>query len=97
VISASFHSDAERELDEAVTFYESRVPGLGKAFFVEIERIVRLLRQYPGAGAPAGAKRRRVLVDRFPYFIAYERSDDSIVILAVGHQKRRPGYWRKRG
>ena len=96
MIRAYFHAEAERELDEAAVFYESRVPGLGKSFSGEVERTIRLLREYPDAGAPAGAKHRRVLVDRFPYFVAYERHDDFIIILAVGHQKRRPGYWRKR-
>lgn len=96
MIRAFFHAEAERELDEAAGFYESRVPGLGKSFSAEVERTIRLLREYPAAGAPAGAKRRRVLVDRFPYFVAYERKDDSLIVLAVGHQKRRPGYWRKR-
>ena len=96
MIHAFFHAEAERELDEAAEFYESRVPGLGRSFSVEVERTVRLLRDYPAAGAPIGAKRRRVLVDRFPYCIAYEQINDSLFILAVGHQKRRPGYWRER-
>ena len=96
MIRACFHAEAEREPDEAAVFYESRVSGLGSSFSTEVEHTVRLLREYPDAGAPAGAKRRRVLVDRFPYFVAYERNDDSIIIPAVGHQKRRPGYWRKR-
>lgn len=96
MIHAFFHAEAERELEEATGFYESRVPGLGRLFSAEVERTVRLLHEYPAAGAPAGAKRRRVLVDRFPYFVAYERKNDSLTILAVGHQKRRPGYWRKR-
>lgn len=96
MIRAYFHAEAEREFDDAAVFYESQVPGLGRSFSAEVERTLRLLQEYPDAGAPAGAKRRRVLVDRFPYFVAYERSDDSIIILAVGHQKRRPGYWRKR-
>lgn len=96
MIPAFFHADAERELEEAATFYESRVPGLGKLFCVEVERTIRLLREYPAAGAPVGAKRRRVLVDRFPYFVAYEQRDGSLIILVVAHQKRLPGYWRKR-
>ena len=96
MIRAFFHAEAERELDEAAGFYESRIPGLGKSFTIEVERAVRLLREHPAAGTPAGARRRRVLVDRLPYFVAYERKDDSLIILAVGHQKRRPGYWRKR-
>jgi hypothetical protein len=65
-----FHSEAEREFEEAAIFYESRVPGLGRSFSAEVERTIRLVREYPDAGAPIGTKRRRVLVDRFPYFVA---------------------------
>jgi len=90
VIRVYFHAEAERELDDAAVFYESRVPGLGRSFSAEVERTLRLLRDYPDAGAPAGAKRRRVLVDRFPNFVAYERRDDSIIILAVGHRSGAP-------
>lgn len=32
MIRAHFHAEAERELNEAAVFYESRVPGLGKSF-----------------------------------------------------------------
>jgi hypothetical protein len=60
VIPVYFHAEAEQELDQAALFYESRVPGLGKSLLTEVERTVRLLREYPDAGAPAGARRRRV-------------------------------------
>ena len=39
---------------------------------------------------------RRLLVKRFPYQLIYRVEGDEIVIYAVAHQKRRPGYWRKR-
>jgi toxin ParE1/3/4 len=31
-----------------------------------------------------------------PYSIVYVADDDAIVILAVAHHKRRPGYWLRR-
>jgi plasmid stabilization system protein ParE len=96
VISYSFHPEADSELDEASVFYESRMVGLGKSFAAEIERTISLIRQFPDAGSPAGPSRRRVLVYRFPYSVVYRRDPDSIVILAVAHQRRRPGYWRRR-
>ena len=70
--------------------------GLGKSFASEVQRTVLLIRQFPDAGSPAGTSRRRVLVPRFPYAIVYRRDPDSVVILAVAHQRRRPGYWRGR-
>jgi plasmid stabilization system protein ParE len=96
VIPYTFHSDADAELEEAALFYESRMAGLGKSFAAEVERTISLVREYPEAGSSVGAKRRRVLVARFPYSIVYRQDPDSIVIVAVAHQRRRPGYWRRR-
>ncbi|MBC7976640.1 MAG: type II toxin-antitoxin system RelE/ParE family toxin [Myxococcales bacterium] len=48
--------------------------------------------------ADVGARadvRVRVL-HRYPYLIAYIIRDPQIVILAVAHQHRQPGYWLSR-
>ena len=92
----AFHSAAVRELEEAAFFYESRVTGLGRSFLDEVQRTVTLIERYPDAGATLGRGLRRVRVDRFPYSIVYQRSVDGLVIVAVAHHRRRPGYWRGR-
>jgi hypothetical protein len=38
----------------------------------------------------------RCRVNRFPYGLVYEVSGEEIVIVAVMHLHRRPGYWRDR-
>ncbi|WP_407936397.1 hypothetical protein [Limnochorda pilosa] len=49
-------------------------------------------------GSPVSADHltRRVLVRGFPYQVVYHLRPDEIVIVAVAHLKRRPGYWRNR-
>jgi plasmid stabilization system protein ParE len=96
LIAYSFHPDAEAELADAAEYYEARRPGLGKAFAGEVTRTISLIREYPDAGSPVGPSRRRMLVSRFPYAIIYRRDRNSVVIVAVAHQSRRPGYWRGR-
>ncbi|MCE9640392.1 MAG: type II toxin-antitoxin system RelE/ParE family toxin [Betaproteobacteria bacterium] len=96
MISYSFHPEAEAELEDASLFYESRMPGLGKSFAAEVERTIYLIREFPDAGSPTGPMRRRVLVARFPYSVVYRRDPDFVVIIAIAHQRRRPGYWRQR-
>jgi len=96
VIPYKFHPDADVELEEAALFYESRMAGLGKSFAAEVDRTIALVRQFPEAGSPVGPKRRRVLVARYPYSIVYRQDQNAIVIVAVAHQRRRPGYWRRR-
>jgi plasmid stabilization system protein ParE len=96
VIARSFHPDAAREFEEATLFYESRVTGLGTSFLNEVERTVALIQQYPDAGAVLRHDLRRVRVDHFPYSIVYRNSLGAIVIIALAHHRRRPGYWRDR-
>lgn len=38
----------------------------------------------------------RCLLKRFPYGIIYAQLDERILILAVAHAKRSPGYWESR-
>lgn len=39
---------------------------------------------------------RRAAARRFPYFIAFIEIRNVIRILAVAHERRRPGYWAAR-
>jgi plasmid stabilization system protein ParE len=96
VIPYAFHPDAAAELEEASLFYESRLGGLGKSFAAEVERTISLIRDFPEAGLPLGSTQRRVVLARFPYSIVYKQGPDKILIVAIAHQRRRPGYWRRR-
>ena len=96
MIPYAFHPEADAEFEEAALFYETRMIGLGKFFATEVERTIALVREFPEAGSPMGRQLRRVLVARFPYSVVYRYDAGSIVIVAVAHQRRRPGYWRQR-
>ena len=39
---------------------------------------------------------RRCLADIFPYGVLYTIEDDYVLIVAVMHLSREPGYWKKR-
>jgi plasmid stabilization system protein ParE len=96
VIAYAFHQDAQAELEHAALFYESQVAGLGRSFAAEVERTISLVREFPQAGLSLGQNRRRVVIARFPYSVVYQQKTDLIRIVAIAHQRRRPGYWRRR-
>jgi toxin ParE1/3/4 len=96
VIAYAFHPEAEAELGDAASFYEARVEGLGKAFADAVERTILFIRRYPEAGTRVDQFRRRVVVRGFPYSVVYQTQPDAVLILAVAHARRRPGYWRAR-
>lgn len=96
MISILFHSESELELGEAALFYESRLIGLGIIFADEVRKSVELIRHYPEVGQPLGPRLRKLVIKRFPYSLIYRWDEQHILILAVAHHRRRPGYWKLR-
>ena len=89
-----FHRYAERELAEAVAYYNHEKPGLGFEFRSEVEQATRFLSQYPRAAPLVRGAVRRFVLPRFPYPLLYREADPaSLRILAVAHPKRDPDYW----
>ncbi|MFZ5508437.1 MAG: type II toxin-antitoxin system RelE/ParE family toxin [Pseudomonadota bacterium] len=88
---------AERELIEAAAFYAERADKeLGLAFIAEFERALHLLEANPELGAVWRASTRRLPLRRFPYSLVYQLFADELRVIAVAHQRRRPGYWTGR-
>ena len=89
--------EAREEFAAAVGWYEQQRPGLGGEFFDAVVHATALIQAQPEIGTLSRDRRtRRVLVQRFPYQVVYSLSEKEIVIIAIAHSKRRPGYWRKR-
>jgi toxin ParE1/3/4 len=93
-----FHRLAVEEIDHEVDFYESRQAGLGSALEEEIDAVLDLIQRFPEAapGWKGRADRRVAVLDRFPFTLLYQIIRDDIVILALAHTGRRPGYWSRR-
>ena len=89
---------ASDEFTEAVRWYEARRPGLGGEFFDAVASTVSLIEANPEIGTTISTDgyTRRALVARFPYQVVYRLRPTEIVIAAVAHVKRRPGYWQDR-
>lgn len=93
----SLHPEAESDLREAAEYYRERAGlALAQAFFAEFEHTMNLLLQHPMLGAAWLHGKRRHVMKRFPYSVVYSIAGQDIQVLAVAHQSRRPGYWRKR-
>ncbi len=87
---------AQQELDEAIVYYNGESPGLGDVFLLETVAALDRVRRFPEAWHPLGAEIRRCRLRRFPYGLIYAKDQDGILILAVAHTHREPGYWRDR-
>lgn len=87
---------AQAELDEAIGWYAEQAPGLGDAFLLETLKVLKLVEQFPQAWHPLTPEIRRCRLKRFPYSLVYTLDAEGILVLAVAHQHRKPGYWRNR-
>jgi plasmid stabilization system protein ParE len=91
-----FFDIAQRELDEAVEYYNTESPGLGEQFLLEVLRTLERIRQYPEAWHPFTQNTRRCQTRRFPYGIVYQIVESELLVIAIAHLHREPGYWRDR-
>ena len=87
---------AKEELKEAVAHYDRQRDGLGDHFADEVAGAIQRIAASPGAGSPLALNVRRSRVNRFPYGVVYTVRGDELVILAVMHLRRKPGYWQGR-
>ncbi len=88
-----YHEAAEEELLNEIGYLELRAKGLGQRFFAEVRRAESLIAQFPEAGGEIRPGIRKRLLRKFRYSLIYSIEQDSLLILAVAHQSRRPGFW----
>jgi len=94
--AAVFLPPAEEEMIAAAQYYENQSTGLGAEFLIEVARTVAAIATHPKAAPKVKQEIRRRLLKRFPFGILYVATADEIVIIAVMHLRRRPGYWQER-
>ena len=91
-----FHPEARAEALEAEAWYSERDPLVAARFAVELERAVDAIAEAPLAWPSQGPGTRRCLLRNFPHEVVYRILVDRVEVIAVAHQRRRPGYWRGR-
>jgi plasmid stabilization system protein ParE len=90
--------EAEEELAEAAVWYEEKRTGLGVELIAVVDRAFEEIADAPlvcGVWREDRPYRRKVLT-RFPYVIFFRVDADIVVVMAVAHSTRRPGYWADR-
>lgn len=91
-----FHPEARAEYLAAAAYYEERQAGLGARFTIEIEKTLQRIADAPERGRKIEGEIRRCLAHSFPYGILYVFGNDVVLVLAIMHLSREPGYWRQR-
>lgn len=96
-MKATVQPAAAKELREAARFYADRADqSLGLALIAEFERALNILLTNPELGAIWRSDTRRFPLRRFPYNLVYQIKPDELRVIALAHQRKRPGYWKGR-
>lgn len=91
-----FLESAQIELEEEVKYFNEQQAGLGYEFAEEVADTISRILRYPEAWAKLSRRTRRCRTKRFPYGVIYQIRGDRILIVAIGHLRRKPFYWRDR-
>lgn len=94
-MSLEILEEAAEELVEAALWYETREAGLGRRFRDEVSHVLARIAEDPMLWRDRGGY-RRVNCPVFPYYLPYFIRGDKIIVAAVAHGHRAPGYWRAR-
>ncbi len=92
----TFHPDALIEYADAVQHYAEQRTEVAQAFIDAIEDAIYRIKESPTRYVAIDEDVWRCMTRRFPYRILYTIESDYILILAVMHCSRKPGYWKRR-
>ena len=81
---------AERDIAEAMAWYDEQEAGLGDEFLARVDAAFERIIAHP-TGYPFTHKTfRRALLGRFPYAVYFREETELLVVFAVYHQRRDP-------
>lgn len=84
------------EAEAAARWYAERSPRAAARFSAELDEAEAAILERPEAWPAADSSTRRYLLRRFPFSVVYRVESSRILIVAVAHGRRRPGYWKAR-
>jgi toxin ParE1/3/4 len=91
-----FHPEALAEYEEAARYYAACQDELDLRFITAEEHAIVQIQEAPQRWRILEDDVRRCLTRIFPYAILYTIEPDYLLIIAVMHCHREPGYWRHR-
>ncbi|HZK75956.1 MAG TPA: type II toxin-antitoxin system RelE/ParE family toxin [Candidatus Kapabacteria bacterium] len=91
-----YHPAAVEEYEEAVDFYAEISPQLAARFIAEIQSRIALIKESPERWKRLRGEVRAMQARVFPFQVLYRTKEDRITVVAIMHEKRKPGYWVSR-
>lgn len=96
MLNLIFHPDIEHEVKASYEWYQNQAVGLGEDYLNELETAYQAIVELPDTWPKFQNNLRRFLLRKFPFSVIYQINKETIFIVAVMHNSRKPGYWRER-
>ena len=90
------HPEALQELEAADDWYLQRSVDASAAFISSVLDAFDTICKVPHRWPKYLHGTRRFVLHRFPFSLIYLDDPDAVLIIAIAHNKRRPGYWQSR-
>jgi plasmid stabilization system protein ParE len=84
------------EAEAAARWYADRSQAAAIGFADEVDVAIAAIEHNPEAWPPYDHGTRHYLLRRYPFSVVYRIEETRILIVAVAHGNRRPGYWTSR-
>jgi toxin ParE1/3/4 len=95
-LRVEFHPSARNEFEVAYNWYRRRSEAVAQRFLLDVEQALERVSEEPNLGPPYINSCCRFVCRRFPFLIVYRVRGSALLVVAVAHGRRRPGYWRHR-
>lgn len=95
-LELEYLEEAVVDAEQAARWYAERSPSAAIRFSLELDDAERAILDRPEAWPAVGAGNRHYLLRRFPFSVVYRIEPLTVLIVAVAHARRRPGYWEDR-
>ena len=92
----TFHPEARLELIHSVNYYELQKRELGLKFLEEIYSSIQRIIEFPTTYPVYSQNTRKCITNKFPFAVIYQLRKDEILIAAITHLARKPGFWKVR-
>jgi len=90
------HPEALEEALAGYSWYLDRSEKAADGFFASLGRAFETVAEAPERWPLHVHGTRRFVLPTFPYSVIYKAAGHLLIVYAVAHGKRRPGYWKQR-
>ena len=97
MVEIRFHPEAQDDYQNAFLWYQARSPQVAVRLEAEIQGTLGDAAKQSGMFPELdGTHPFFLTLRRFPFSVVFRSKPGHVVVLAVAHSRRKPGYWQER-